>query len=241
VIRGIGTERTFSEIQKNDEFFEKVLSAFQAVVGDCARLKFVNTERLSYGTPRRNMYHYAEIGFTEKSPRGKKCKCDACWQDLKKAIESTDTFPIEMTRSTKTSQNGWNSKDNVAVVNPDWQPLLWELVPVGPKAKPTGAILVAWPTEFAPFLWHEVIGHGFHGLPQHDPSVQNFIDPRSTYYDPVIQIENMARLCLGLRERVHQYYTSAAYQNPQKCDVRPYTAPIPPPRDYPNGPEIGAR
>ena len=51
--------------------------------------------------------------------------------------------------------------------------------------------------------WHDLVG---------EPT-QMSIDPKSSYYDPTIGIENPgAVLCLGLRERVHQYVVPVSWR-----------------------------
>ena len=127
------------------------------------------------------------------------CKNNVYWQDLKKAVDAEQTFIIKRISSENPRKNAFDPGTNTVRINPKYQPILWELIP-------SGKSLRAAPIEFGPFLWHELIGHGLHGHRGHPDIPENEINAHSDYYDPVIKLENHARTCLGMFERVHQYY-----------------------------------
>jgi RHS repeat-associated protein len=90
-IEGISPDSEFMEIGKNEASFKNVLMYLQNIIGNSARLKFVNVEVVGVGTPRFNMHHYAEVGFDAEKAADARNKCCAL---LKRAIENERTIFI---------------------------------------------------------------------------------------------------------------------------------------------------
>jgi hypothetical protein len=218
-----------------DACASKVMLALDSVIGDCATLRLTNEtyKTISQGPGGQfKMLVSADIGYYKEK---KGCKNDCCWQDLKKMIDSGQQYDVGYTAA-RTEEPQWEPAApgnpgglvGTAYVNPDYAPFLWEVA--------KGGWLYSAPPPFSVIVWHELVGHGLYGY-QHSPEAGNWLNPESPYYDPSIRVENAARHCLGLHERLHQYYYT---QKPGEGKLLPYlSAPPPPPPPSPF-PSIGA-
>ena len=193
---------TLAIMQKKQYFAKRVMFALQEIIGDCAKLYLENKKTKYYGIGKDDLQEREFLQSAEIEYRDVKqscCKNNVYWQDLKKAVDAEQTFIIKRISSENPRKNAFDPGTNTVRINPKYQPILWELIP-------SGKSLRAAPIEFGPFLWHELIGHGLHGHRGHPDIPENEINAHSDYYDPVIKLENHARTCLGMFERVHQYY-----------------------------------
>jgi RHS repeat-associated protein len=220
----------FIAIKRKETFAQQVMLALQAVIGDCATLQLTNKKHRNLGwsdTAGFSLYlESADIEYYGEKPG---CRNDCCWQDLKKALEDDRVYDVRYAWTE--AQVGWHRREHAAKVNPDIPYVLWEIT--------SGGYLIAAEIPFGALLWHEVIAHGLHGIPGHPPvAAGNRLDPNSDFYDRAIRIENMARRCLGVRERAYQYHPRPRVK---VGELRDYWEPVPvPPRRIGPGPWIGA-
>ncbi len=194
------TSSTLKELAEQMRFLDDVLEALQAIIGDCARLTIENKRQVLIGGS--IVPVSGKIGFANEKPN---CKNDECWQLLKDAITSSSMLPVHWAPTSTATQ--WDRNDKFWPFEGDWgvmintysHDVLWEIDPAG------GYIGGEIPFNIS--LWHELIGHGSLGL-DHPPGQKNAFTPShpSDFYDKTIECENKARKCVGLRERVHQYF-----------------------------------
>jgi RHS repeat-associated protein len=230
-VEGISPDSELTEIADNEAFFASVLVYLQRIIGDCAKLKYLNEEKLT----RLNIHHYSEIAFSDEKAN---CACNECWQLLKRAIEHERTIFIHREHykgwpqlggyypnATTTRSRYFYLGDPDADVGLDVQiqVVLWEIDPTT-----GGGINTLQRPDI--ILWHEVLGHGLpiienrriptefshpnEILMPDGKKVRNWYEPGTSgsgAYDAAIKVENLGRACLrkqhiNVRDRVHRYY-----------------------------------
>jgi RHS repeat-associated protein len=190
-------------------FAESVRLALQAIVGDCATITLQNEDAvprndniIDYTGDGERFVNTATVGFTDEKAG---CDNDPCWNELKAAITSGRDLPINWQSNQENAY--WDDNDMLwpfeghwgVWINPNPNIPLWE---IGESGQYQGTNVT-----FPVLLWHELIGHGLHGH-QHEYHGGSNVVGEGTYYDEAIQCENKARKCLGIRERVHQYFVT---------------------------------
>lgn len=178
-------------------FDDYVLSGFQRIIGDCAKLQKApiirefETGFLFWKKTETRLVGW-ELYYTDEKPN---CVCNSCWKTLKAALgDNLPTKDIYIHRPGTRFANGLDylhnaseSRDHVTI----YEGLDVTLPEIGP-----GGGIVWNTTPFDVILWHEAIGHGYLDLPHPtDPSNRQ----GGSGKDPTIVEENNARNCLRLQ------------------------------------------
>ena len=147
----------------------------------------------------------ADIGYAREKAN---CKCDECWDRIKKAIDSKKIYKIYYSLKENQYRSNFGAifgigGEPAVLINPDQMRKLklWEVDPLG------GSISATPP--FGVTIYHEVIGHyvlgkihpGASGYEDHPDADKNSLKPDGLdpkYVDPTIEIENEGRKCWNL-------------------------------------------
>jgi hypothetical protein len=135
----------------------------------------------------------AELSYTNEKPG---CKCDPCWQRLKRAInKNSDDLDITVTGGGNDPRNSADNKGNAP--HTSWPTnTLWLIRPrvsVDPSNLPSPSdyseidpvmkqAVPATTTSLEAVLWHELLGHA---------------EPGTVDESAAIRVENEGRACLA--------------------------------------------
>ncbi len=195
-------------------FDDYVLSGFQRIIGDCAKLHkdpIIVEEEVRFiwwtrKTGKKRLVGW-QIYYTDEKPN---CVCKPCWKTLKGALGvSLPPRHIYISRPWDRFQHGpltdylSNASESRGVVT-----IFEGISSVLPEVGSDGSI-VRNPAPFEVVLWHEAIGHGYLDLGPHADEPWNRRGGGGQ--DPIILEENNARNCLRLQgiqinDRVPTYY-----------------------------------
>ena len=189
-----GTTFPLESVQSNwgiKHFANQVRRAFQEIVGDCAKLELADagTDRISVptssGTKTLERKRFRITFSGEKAS----CKCNDCWQLLKRAIQDTGA-DIEIRFLVDRDNAAYMPPDDSVYINPGVNVPLFEQSPKGGYRKK--------PVPFPIVLWHEGIGHDYQGFGHPDIPANRTPTWDGVYMDPTIREENRARNCTRL-------------------------------------------
>ena len=187
---------TLQSVQSNwgiKHLANRVRSAFQEIIGDCAKLKIIeagtdSTTISSSGGIKSVVRKRYRLTFSDEKAS---CKCNDCWQVLKNAIRNVS--PVVQVRYLIDKDNAFGeitgSNRNIYInsgVDVDL-----------PEQNPKGG----YRDKRVPFpivLWHEGIGHSHQGLGHPDVPANHAGSWDGLYVDPTIHEENRARNCTRL-------------------------------------------
>jgi len=166
-------------------FANKVRGGFQEVIGDCAKLRAEDDGRRPVGGA---IVPQLRIAYSSEKPG---CRCDDCWQTLKRAIDNA--APVIQIRYLQDKSNAYAANVGIlrdVLINPGVNAPL-------PERDRRGTYRVRR-APFSIVLWHEAIGHGFLGTGHPRIPENTAAGWDGVFVDPTIAEENRARNCTRL-------------------------------------------